>query len=95
MLPGNLDFTCPHCRDRFDAKLVNGVGEFQCFGCKRHYRLTVAPDRDYGDFEKQEVTYETDGCRVTEWESKPQQVKLKVSLTELKDEGEYYSRHGG
>jgi hypothetical protein len=90
MLPTELNFTCPHCRDSFDAPLVNGVGEFQCFGCKRHYRLTVAADKEPGDFDKREIVEKVGNERYTQVESLPQELKLTVTLKELNDESEYW-----
>lgn len=92
MLPTELQFTCPNCRDSFDASLVNGIAEFQCFGCRQHYRVVVATDVEPGDFEVYENTEVIDGVRYSRLDSLPQEVNLSITTTKLKDESEYYAR---
>jgi hypothetical protein len=92
VLPSNLLFTCPHCSLQYDVELINGIGEFGCPGCPKHYRLALStPGVELGDFERREISYEVDGCKVTEWEAQPQRVELQIRLVELEGEWQYWA----
>lgn len=90
MLPDTLNSACPSCRKPYQTGLINGIGEIQCAGCGRCYRIIVATDKEPGDWEKEEVSYNADGFRVTEWLSKPQEIQLTIRVVELSGASQFY-----